>query len=333
MDILIPLTPVKKGRFAIIGIEDADLASGKWFLGNFDKYARCSDGTKVLMHRVIFERVIGRPLEKYEFIDHIDGNGLNNKRYNLRLATSLQNHLNKAGRGTSRFRGVSFNKKSDKWAVQIHFDDKSTYLGKYDSEITAAQVYDAAAREYLDSEFVKFNFPDQAFYLSDFDIVKNQKTGRPQIELPKSQTGYRGVEFHPTTGKYGAKITFNHKNIRQGLYDTPEEAARAYDAAAGYYLGERAILNFPNETNIYDPKRFLLQSHNTSGYRGVTKRNPYNKWRASIKVNKKSFHLGDFDSPIDAAIAYDKAALGYLGQRARLNFPSLYLSPSETDSP
>lgn len=316
--IMVRLTPIELIKYALIDIEDSDLAFKKWYTSKNALYARRSDRTKAFMHRIILERVIGRPLERQEHVDHIDSNGLNNRRFNLRIATPYQNQLNKFGRGTSQFRGVSHNK-DNKWAVQIHYDDLSSHLGVYDDEVTAAQVYDAAAREYLDTKFVKFNFPNQTFKLSDFGITKDQKTGRPKVELVKSQTGYRGVEFIPLTGKYATRISFNNASFRQGIYDSPEEAARAYDAAARHYLDEKAILNFPDEINTYDPKRFLLQSHNTSGYRGVTRNG--NKWRASIKVNKSNFHLGHFNDLIDAARAYDEAALKYLGNKARLNFP------------
>lgn len=329
--IMVRLTPIELNKYVIIDIEDSDLAFKKWYTSKISLYARRSDRTKAYMHRIILERVINRPLESHEYVDHIDGNGLNNRRFNLRIATSHQNQLNKFGRGTSQFRGVSYNK-DNKWTVQIHYDDLSSHLGVYDDEVTAAQVYDAAAREYLDTKFVKFNFPNQTFKLSDFGITKDPKTGRPKVELVKSQTGYRGVEFSPLTGKYATKIRFNNVSFRQGLYDTPEEAARVYDAAARHYLGEKAILNFPDEINIYNPKRFLLQSNNTSGYRGVTRHG--NKWRALIKVNKIDFHLGNFDDPIDAAKAYDEAALKHLGNKARLNFPALPSSfTADSDTP
>lgn len=330
--IMVRLTPIELDKYAIVDIEDSDLAFKKWYTSSKSLYAKRSDKTKAFMHRIILERVIGRPLERHEYVDHVDGNGLNNRRFNLRIATPHQNQLNKSGRGTSHFRGVSFNADTQKWAVQIHYDDLSSYLGVYDDEVTAAQVYDAAAHEYLDTKFVKFNFPNQTFKLSDFGITKDPKTGRPKVELVKSQTGYRGVEFSPLTGKYATRISFNNTSFRQGLYDSPEEAARVYDAAARHYLGEKAILNFPDEKNTYNPRRFLLQSHNTSGYRGVTKHG--NKWRSMIEVNKSKFRLGNFNDPIDAAKAYDEAALKHLGNKARLNFPDSPLSfTANSDTP
>lgn len=233
MDILIPVTPIELGRFAIVGIEDFDLANEKWFTYKNSLYARRSDKTKAFMHRTIYERVINRSLEKIEFIDHIDGDGLNNKRSNLRIATSHQNHLNQHGRGTSQFRGVSYDNDTGKWAVQIHYDDLSSHLGLYNDEIIAAQVYDAAARQFLDINFVKLNFPNQIFNLADFDISIDTQTNRPRVKSRLSQVGYRGVEF--ISNRYRARISVNGKNIHLGLYKTPLEAAIVYNKAVNTY--------------------------------------------------------------------------------------------------
>lgn len=60
--------------------------------------------------------------------------------------------------------------------------------------------------------------------------------------------------------------------------------------------------------------------NNTSGYRGVCWIKLNNKWRASITVNR-TIHIGLFENVVDAAKAYDKAALEYHGEFAQLNFP------------
>ncbi len=63
------------------------------------------------------------------------------------------------------------------------------------------------------------------------------------------------------------------------------------------------------------------RSNNKSGYKGVTFESQTSKWRASITVNYRTKHLGRFNSPEEAAHAYDKAALELHGKFARLNFP------------
>lgn len=64
-----------------------------------------------------------------------------------------------------------------------------------------------------------------------------------------------------------------------------------------------------------------LYKSNTSGYIGVSWRERDKKWRAQIKINKENRHLGFFDDPVEAARAYDKAAVEFFGKYAYLNFP------------
>jgi len=72
------------------------------------------------------------------------------------------------------------------------------------------------------------------------------------------------------------------------------------------------------------PGKFFKGKKQYSKYKGVTRRKKTNgtlgRWTAAIKANSKSIHLGDFSDEIDAASAYDKAALKYHGEFAKLNF-------------
>lgn len=69
-----------------------------------------------------------------------------------------------------------------------------------------------------------------------------------------------------------------------------------------------------NKSNVDAP------STNTSGYKGVSFHKIAGRWRATIKINQKSKHLGHFNDPKDAARAYDLAAIALFGDYARLNF-------------
>lgn len=106
--------------------------------------------TSIRMHRLI----MGEPQGKQ--IDHIDGNGLNNQISNLRICTNSQNHMNQRTiRGVSQYKGVCRDR--GKWRAYITKDWKYHYLGRHDSEIEAAKIYDEAARE-LFGEFANTNF-------------------------------------------------------------------------------------------------------------------------------------------------------------------------------
>lgn len=94
------------------------------------------------------------------FVDHRDGNGLNNQRSNLRPATPSQNQANSRRRrdNTSGYRGVSLNKRVGRWVAQITVKGKSRGLGYFATPEEAAARYDVAAIEAW-GEFARPNFP------------------------------------------------------------------------------------------------------------------------------------------------------------------------------
>lgn len=100
----------------------------------------------VLLHHCI----IGKPLGKLK-IDHIDNNPLNNRRDNLRIVTNRENMSNqkkkKEGKYTSKFVGVSFNKRDKKWESSIEINNKSVCLGKFYIEIEASEKYQEALKK------------------------------------------------------------------------------------------------------------------------------------------------------------------------------------------
>lgn len=145
--------PLSKGYFAIVDEIDSDLLHLRWYWHrqNYAIYSTRSGNTfsKTRMHRMILERILDRPLSQIEFVDHINGNGLDNRRSNLRLATPSQNSRNskKPITNTSGYKGVTFCKNTGKWVGQIKENNKNHYLGSYDTPEEAYKAYCIAARE------------------------------------------------------------------------------------------------------------------------------------------------------------------------------------------
>jgi hypothetical protein len=91
--------------------------------------------------------------------DHVDTNGLNNQRLNLRQATQSQNGANRrTGLGRSRWKGVSWDNHQNKWEARIKKDGVCRHLGRFQKEWDAAQAYNFAAEE-LFGEFANYNRP------------------------------------------------------------------------------------------------------------------------------------------------------------------------------
>lgn len=108
--------------------------------------------THIFMHRDIMGTPVG-----YD-TDHADGDGLNNRRANLRIATRSQNMWNRKPntRGRSAYKGVSWHKQHRKWIAAIQVDRKRKHLGLFDNEHEAGIAYLAAARN-LHPDFHRTN--------------------------------------------------------------------------------------------------------------------------------------------------------------------------------
>lgn len=121
-------------------------------------YAHSSHyGHRVSMHRLILGVVVTT-----DHVDHINHDGLDNRRSNLRITSRLQNRFNQRGRfhTTSSYKGVCWHSGHNRWHAKIKIHQHVRHLGYFPDEIAAACAYDAAARE-LFGEHAYLNFPGE----------------------------------------------------------------------------------------------------------------------------------------------------------------------------
>lgn len=154
---------LSRSRYSVI--VDADkyewLNQWKWGITKIGKvyYAlrttRNENNIRALMHRFVLGLKKGQKQE----VDHINHNGLDNRLANLRICTHRQNLQNSLPRKntSSKYKGVCWHKRPQKWVVNIKCGHKLLHLGYYDTEIEAAKAYDRAAKEYF-GEFAYTNF-------------------------------------------------------------------------------------------------------------------------------------------------------------------------------
>ena len=156
-----------QGRFALVDNEDYDeIASYKWCAHQRQNSKNCYAVRTVRLSfgrykTVYMHRAILSPGPRLE-VDHANGNGLDNRRSNIRACTHSENIRNRAKRAkaSSQFKGVSWNVAARRWAANIHSGpDRQIFLGYFADEVEAAKSYDAAARHHF-GRFARLNFDD-----------------------------------------------------------------------------------------------------------------------------------------------------------------------------
>lgn len=154
------LIPLTQDKFTQVDDEDYDfLIQWRWFAHPSRNKWRAQrtdykpgNAKTILMHRVIMKIENSKT-----FVDHIDGNPLNNQKSNLRLCDNSQNCRNRKSHDdvTSKYLGVC--KQKNSWIASICHNKESIYLGSYKTEELAAKAYDKKAIE-LHGEFANLNF-------------------------------------------------------------------------------------------------------------------------------------------------------------------------------
>jgi hypothetical protein len=190
------------------------------------------DGKRVLMHRLILSE-----LNDTDFVDHINGNRLDNRKCNLRVCTKSQNAMNRGAASHNKcgFKGVYKDSETGKYRCEIKSLGQRIRPGSFNTAEEAARVYNFHAK-IIHGEFAKYNdvsplFPD------NYD-----PSG---VLCLRNTSGYRGIVWSKQTISWQARIYHGKKHLYLGCFDNKIDAAIAYDRKAIEIHGDKAKLNFP----------------------------------------------------------------------------------------
>jgi hypothetical protein len=161
------------GKYTIIDNEDAPRLDG------YRLHAEARGNTFYVRMRTAGQRGGGKYLHNFLMsgrADHIDGDGLNNRKSNLRPCTQAQNGLNRSAKAGKRFKGV-YTARSGKYYAQIYINRKSYSVHGLATEEIAAREYDRLARLHH-GEWARLNFPEHADQSPPFDGWTRPTGGR-----------------------------------------------------------------------------------------------------------------------------------------------------------
>lgn len=160
VDGAVAYVPLTRGYVAVIDADDVHLVAGRNWAALVSKRRKAvyaarviTDGgkqTMILMHRLVSDAPDGM------VVDHIDGDGLNNRRANIRHCTRSQNNMNVGLRSDNaiRLKGVCLDKRVNRWKAEIRCDGKRKFLGYFETPDRAHAAYVAAAAD-VHGEFAR----------------------------------------------------------------------------------------------------------------------------------------------------------------------------------
>jgi len=131
---------------AIIDVEDYDRCSQYKWTGYVSRYTMAVASNSVGQLSNFIMNFTPTPMQ---VVDHIDGDGLNNRKENLQICSTQQNQLKKRMQknNTSGYRGVTWYENYNKWLSQIYYDNQRHHLGYFLTKEEAALAYNKKAEE------------------------------------------------------------------------------------------------------------------------------------------------------------------------------------------
>jgi hypothetical protein len=167
--------PLTQGKIAIVDVEDYEwLSRWKWRIHEGRNYPYASRiiriGKGEQKHIKMHREILGLTNPQI-WVDHINHNGLDNRKNNLRIASKRLNAINTSMRldNTSGYRGVSKNSKVNKWQAQIFHNKRVLHCGYYTNIEDAARAYDVAALRFRGNDAI-LNFSENK---EKYDVFGN----------------------------------------------------------------------------------------------------------------------------------------------------------------
>jgi hypothetical protein len=161
--------PLTQGKFALVDAEDAERVmqfkwfalnkGGWWYAGRQRREPRTIRGQPgksytLYLHRFLLDAPDGTD------VDHINGDGLDNRRANLRICTHAENSYNaRVTRSRAGYKGVRAD--GTRWRAAIHQHGREISLGSHATPEEAARAYDRAATEIF-GVYALLNFPNES---------------------------------------------------------------------------------------------------------------------------------------------------------------------------
>lgn len=223
----------KKGELVAVKIDAQDFewaSKQAWHISDRG-YVRSSTGTpRITLHRAILNPPSGT------VVDHINGDKLDNRRCNLRIATHSENMRNRKMSKVGS-KGVTWRARDGVWEAAIKVDQQTIFLGSFQDKFEAMCVYDSAARHYH-GEFARTNF-------KGCDTASAAEIKERNRKPVKSGTGYIGVTKDKRASSWRAMVRGADGSLWRASFTSPEVAAKERDKMAITMQGDAAKLNFP----------------------------------------------------------------------------------------
>ncbi|KAL4425396.1 hypothetical protein ABPG75_009412 [Micractinium tetrahymenae] len=234
------------------------------------------------------------------------------------------------GGGPSRYRGVVWHKSNSKWEARVYEGGKQRFLGYFTSEDAAARAYDEQAAR-LHGDPSRLNFPGEhtaTLSLSGGSKGSRGGAGAAAASPPKSpRSGGRS----PHGGRGGAAAPLGGRQSPfSAVLGSPEGSPPASAGQAGRRSSGRAAAA-AKAAPLSQPRAQPIKG--TSRFRGVSWNSGCSKWRTQVWKGNEVHHVGYFEQEMDAARAYDAAALRIRGPDAPTNFPPSDYPPQAGSAP